>query len=87
VPAIKHEFGIAGGHGALTMSLFLAGYAVFIFSAIQAKERHPRAQRTAHIYDATFRDIKIQVPDPSALVISRLAPIIAARSCIPWMPK
>jgi MFS transporter, DHA1 family, multidrug resistance protein len=28
VPAIEHEFGIAAGRGSLTMSLFLAGYAV-----------------------------------------------------------
>ena len=27
VPAIEHDFGIAAGRGALTMSLFLAGYA------------------------------------------------------------
>jgi DHA1 family bicyclomycin/chloramphenicol resistance-like MFS transporter len=28
VPAIEHEFGVAAGRGALTMSLFLAGYAL-----------------------------------------------------------
>ncbi len=28
VPAIEREFGVAAGRGALTMSLFLSGYAV-----------------------------------------------------------
>ena len=28
VPAMEHEFGVADGRGALTMSLFLAGYAL-----------------------------------------------------------